>query len=812
MMAFLAAFSVSAQKADLGNISNAKDAQGTSARAIVEKGVPDQKFSAEGATIKQNNHPKAAVTVLSETFNTGALPTGWTNTDNSTGGLWAFNNPGARIINTTTAADGFAIFDSDILGNDGIAENADLITPAVDCGALTSVKLSFEHYFKYLTGDTITLSVSGDNGATWTVLESWTALTANAEVAEYDITTMAAGLSQVKIKWNYAGNYSWYWAVDDVKIFQPATHDIKVTAITPDGQVEADSTYIPSVTVVNNGCSSDSSYSIMLSDGVSYSQTVTVTAALAPAGTYVASFPGWTPAAGSYTLTAIVSLALDEDSTNDTLTQNVSAFDTYWHAAADTIPMPVYLGTSCGYFNGTNHFLYSIGGNDSLGQSLTLSIYNIETETWSTGANLPAPSLANSAVTAGAYIYLLQGSAGTTATNSFFKYDIVANSWSTLANLPRPLSWTNLAEQNGNIYCVGGTDTTGAAVNTVYRYNITSNEWTTASPVASVTGLFGGSLVVADNKLVYIQGEAGGVFSGSVFLGEVNSTNPDTITWTNGTPCPTGGVYKIKADLWTPCSIIYTGGNDGIAGGYWGAVPYTYIYDVANDTWAEAPNKTMSTLAYAAASFNVNSETRYYVASGYNNMGIGQLKNVEYYSSPLTTDILTFGFDALIPAVAGTVDATNHTVTLTVPYGTDVTTLVPAITLPCGATINPLSGVAQNFTSSVIYTVTAQDGITTQPWTINVSIDAGISNTDAGEQISIYPIPANDVVYVKMNTNIKQIDLINLNGQVLSQTVLDNNENTINTAGLSNGIYFLRIETSNGVFMRKIQILKQYLM
>ncbi|MDD5639322.1 MAG: hypothetical protein PHR47_00760, partial [Candidatus Pacebacteria bacterium] len=44
------------------------------------------------------------------------------------------------------------------------------------------------------------------------------------------------------------------------------------------------------------------------------------------------------------------------------------------------------------------------------------------------------------------------------------------------------------------------------------------------------------------------------------------------------------------------------------------------------------------------------------------------------------------------------------------PYGTNVTSLTPTITISTDATISPLSGVAQNFTNPVTYRVTAQGG------------------------------------------------------------------------------------------------------
>ncbi len=86
------------------------------------------------------------------------------------------------------------------------------------------------------------------------------------------------------------------------------------------------------------------------------------------------------------------------------------------------------------------------------------------------------------------------------------------------------------------------------------------------------------------------------------------------------------------------------------------------------------------------------------------------------------TDIVSFTFaeqtgDAVI-------DYENHTVVIEVEFGTVLNGLVPTITLPGGASANPESGVARNFTSQVSYTVTAGDGITKEIWTVTVLKDA----------------------------------------------------------------------------------------
>jgi len=84
------------------------------------------------------------------------------------------------------------------------------------------------------------------------------------------------------------------------------------------------------------------------------------------------------------------------------------------------------------------------------------------------------------------------------------------------------------------------------------------------------------------------------------------------------------------------------------------------------------------------------------------------------------TDILTFVLaEQTAPA---TINATNHTVEIEVATGTDVSALVPTITLSAGATSAPASAVAQNFASTVTYTVTADDAATTQVWDVTVAV------------------------------------------------------------------------------------------
>ena len=68
-----------------------------------------------------------------------------------------------------------------------------------------------------------------------------------------------------------------------------------------------------------------------------------------------------------------------------------------------------------------------------------------------------------------------------------------------------------------------------------------------------------------------------------------------------------------------------------------------------------------------------------------------------------------------------TINHINHTIAVLMPAGTNVTSLTPTITVSEKASVNPASQTAQNFTSPVTYTVTAEDG-TAQIYTVTVTV------------------------------------------------------------------------------------------
>lgn len=80
-----------------------------------------------------------------------------------------------------------------------------------------------------------------------------------------------------------------------------------------------------------------------------------------------------------------------------------------------------------------------------------------------------------------------------------------------------------------------------------------------------------------------------------------------------------------------------------------------------------------------------------------------------------------FNFLSLTPNVTGVIDETNHTISLSIPFNTDVTNLTPTIMISDKASVAPNNNTAQNFTNPVTYVVTAEDGFT-QNYTVTVTI------------------------------------------------------------------------------------------
>ena len=112
----------------------------------------------------------------------------------------------------------------------------------------------------------------------------------------------------------------------------------------------------------------------------------------------------------------------------------------------------------------------------------------------------------------------------------------------------------------------------------------------------------------------------------------------------------------------------------------------------------------------------------YYTVTAMNGTTAQYMVEAVVHDADNEKSILSFRFDAL--DYEGVIDEMLHRVDCVLPAETDVTQLVPTIVVSEGATVEPASGVAQDFTNPVTYTVTAQNG-TTAAYTVTVVVEGG---------------------------------------------------------------------------------------
>ena len=110
----------------------------------------------------------------------------------------------------------------------------------------------------------------------------------------------------------------------------------------------------------------------------------------------------------------------------------------------------------------------------------------------------------------------------------------------------------------------------------------------------------------------------------------------------------------------------------------------------------------------------------YYTVTAMDGTTVQYMVEAVVHDTDNEKSILSFTIDG----VEGDINEIAKEVEVMMPEGTDVTQLVPTIVVSEGATVEPASGVAQDFTNPVTYTVTAQNG-TMAVYTVTVAVEGG---------------------------------------------------------------------------------------
>ena len=140
-----------------------------------------------------------------------------------------------------------------------------------------------------------------------------------------------------------------------------------------------------------------------------------------------------------------------------------------------------------------------------------------------------------------------------------------------------------------------------------------------------------------------------------------------------------------------------------------GAVEKALTYSAVS-TWTEGKTHVLLTGLVPNANGTLNVEAK--------STGELTLNGLQIVDATPQNDIASFTFPTFGNA---TISGTN--INITMPYGTNVTSLAPTYTLSYGATCTKASGSSQNFTSPVHYLVSASDG-SVKDYTVTINLNS----------------------------------------------------------------------------------------
>ena len=153
-----------------------------------------------------------------------------------------------------------------------------------------------------------------------------------------------------------------------------------------------------------------------------------------------------------------------------------------------------------------------------------------------------------------------------------------------------------------------------------------------------------------------------------------------------------------------------------------GATSYNLYWATTSGVTTNTGTKLTGVTSPYVHTGRVNGTPYYYVVTA-ENAGGESTASTQVAMTPRSSvsDITSFSITA-----QNNVVISAGSIAVTVPYGTNLSSLGPTIGVSAGATVSPTSATLRNFANSattpVVYTVTAADGITTKSYDVTVTV------------------------------------------------------------------------------------------
>ena len=278
---------------------------------------------------------------------------------------------------------------------------------------------------------------------------------------------------------------------------------------------------------------------------------------------------------------------------------------------------------SAGYSFNDSAWMYVLGGLQD-GNVITNTVYryNVLADSWSAVTNFPDGNYwISAAAVAGKKLYSIGGTytlALNECTPRVKIYNLVSNTWSDGANMPFGRVFHSVTTyQDSLIYCAGGWGyPSGTVYNDVYLYNIFSNTWRSASNMPSPR--CGGVLAAAGDTLVYVCGGPNWTnpsATNTVYRGVISQSDRRVITWdSTGAVYPGGVRNSIYGAAWGNKGIIVSGGYQVST-----VTSQCYVYSPGANIWTLQPSLLAPKTDHGAASVNFGNVWKFISAAGTTN-------------------------------------------------------------------------------------------------------------------------------------------------------------------------------------------------
>ena len=231
------------------------------------------------------------------------------------------------------------------------------------------------------------------------------------------------------------------------------------------------------------------------------------------------------------------------------------------------------------------------------------------------------------------------------------------------------------------------------------------------------------NITIKDNVIVNATGGTADNSGGIATNCDIEISGNAQVTAAGGTADNSGGILADDVEISGNAQVTAVADSASVDGyGIYTATPLTIsggTVTAIGDTCAINPDYTVPN----GYKYWVNTSTTDPGGAGIVSDGSFDIDSTHKFAKikvPSSAKDIT---DFTIPGQVGSSSIVGTAIEVTVPYGTDVTSLTPTITVSAGATVSPTSGTAANFTSQVTYTVTAEDG-STKVYTVTVTVAA----------------------------------------------------------------------------------------